>query len=286
MNLTLPTSTTSGSADVWFRDLDDRARRRRPRRRRRSAAASTSRPGPARAASRAAVGLRSALRRRRARAPADGVLPEKRGRFDADVLVERPPATSRSPSSSRGPTAGSSARPRTSPARRPARSAGGTDKTYDSRRVVGLPRLRAGQVALPDDVELGRRRRGRRRAQASGMQLGGKWTDGTGMTENALVVDGRLSKISEELVDLRPRRLAAAVAIARRRPTRRPHLHAGLRQGRPAPGRRRRQRRRPVLRHLAGPHRARRRCPIVRRRRLGRGGDLALVAPPFAVPTG
>jgi hypothetical protein len=33
-----------------------------------------------------------------------------------------------------------------------------------------------------------------------GVQLGGKWTDGTGMTENALCVDGRLSKLSEELV--------------------------------------------------------------------------------------
>jgi hypothetical protein len=33
-----------------------------------------------------------------------------------------------------------------------------------------------------------------------GLQLGGKWTDGTGMTENALVVDCRLSKLSEELV--------------------------------------------------------------------------------------
>ena len=33
-----------------------------------------------------------------------------------------------------------------------------------------------------------------------GVQLGGKWTDGTGMTENALSVDGKLSKISEELV--------------------------------------------------------------------------------------
>jgi hypothetical protein len=32
-----------------------------------------------------------------------------------------------------------------------------------------------------------------------GLQLGGKWTDGTGMTENALVVDGRLSKVSEGL---------------------------------------------------------------------------------------
>jgi uncharacterized protein DUF2804 len=33
-----------------------------------------------------------------------------------------------------------------------------------------------------------------------GVQLGGKWTDGTGMTENALCVDGRLSKLSEELI--------------------------------------------------------------------------------------
>lgn len=33
-----------------------------------------------------------------------------------------------------------------------------------------------------------------------GVQLGGKWTDGTGMTENALSIDGRLSKLSEELV--------------------------------------------------------------------------------------
>ncbi|KDA06248.1 hypothetical protein DC31_10300 [Microbacterium sp. CH12i] len=33
-----------------------------------------------------------------------------------------------------------------------------------------------------------------------GLQLGSKWTDGSGATENAVVVDGRLSKISEELV--------------------------------------------------------------------------------------
>ncbi|MFC4118716.1 DUF2804 domain-containing protein [Nonomuraea zeae] len=31
------------------------------------------------------------------------------------------------------------------------------------------------------------------------IQLGGKWTDGTGMTENALFVDGRLHKIGAEL---------------------------------------------------------------------------------------
>jgi hypothetical protein len=32
-----------------------------------------------------------------------------------------------------------------------------------------------------------------------GLNLGGKWTDGTGMTENALCVDGRLTKIGEDL---------------------------------------------------------------------------------------
>ena len=33
-----------------------------------------------------------------------------------------------------------------------------------------------------------------------GLQFGGKWTEGTGATENALCIDGRLTKISEELV--------------------------------------------------------------------------------------
>ncbi len=32
-----------------------------------------------------------------------------------------------------------------------------------------------------------------------GLQVGGRWTDGTGATENALVVDGRLHKIREQL---------------------------------------------------------------------------------------
>jgi hypothetical protein len=41
---------------------------------------------------------------------------------------------------------------------------------------------------------------GRVAGRTVGLQLGGRWTDGTGMTENALVVDGRLSKLSEELV--------------------------------------------------------------------------------------
>lgn len=33
-----------------------------------------------------------------------------------------------------------------------------------------------------------------------GMNLGDKWTDGTGMNENALCIDGRLTKISEDLI--------------------------------------------------------------------------------------
>lgn len=33
-----------------------------------------------------------------------------------------------------------------------------------------------------------------------GLNLGGKWTDGTGMTENALCIDGRLHKIGEDLI--------------------------------------------------------------------------------------
>jgi hypothetical protein len=32
-----------------------------------------------------------------------------------------------------------------------------------------------------------------------GLQFGGKWTEGTGMTENALCIDGQVSKISQEL---------------------------------------------------------------------------------------
>jgi hypothetical protein len=32
-----------------------------------------------------------------------------------------------------------------------------------------------------------------------GLQFGGKWTEGTGMTENALCIDGRVSKISQEM---------------------------------------------------------------------------------------
>jgi hypothetical protein len=33
-----------------------------------------------------------------------------------------------------------------------------------------------------------------------GLNLGGQWTDGTGMTENGICIDGRLTKISEDMI--------------------------------------------------------------------------------------
>ena len=33
-----------------------------------------------------------------------------------------------------------------------------------------------------------------------GLNFGGKWTDGTGMTENAIILDGKLTKIHEDLL--------------------------------------------------------------------------------------
>lgn len=41
---------------------------------------------------------------------------------------------------------------------------------------------------------------GRTDGKVIGIQVGGQWTDGTGSVENSLLVDGHLSKISEELV--------------------------------------------------------------------------------------
>ncbi|MFD5425460.1 DUF2804 domain-containing protein [Streptomyces sp. NPDC127084] len=40
---------------------------------------------------------------------------------------------------------------------------------------------------------------GRTDGHTVGLQLGGRWTDGTGATENALCVDGRITKIGREL---------------------------------------------------------------------------------------
>lgn len=40
---------------------------------------------------------------------------------------------------------------------------------------------------------------GRQNGRPIGLNLGGTWTDGTGLTENAVCVDGRISKISEDV---------------------------------------------------------------------------------------
>jgi hypothetical protein len=40
---------------------------------------------------------------------------------------------------------------------------------------------------------------GRENGQTIGVNLGGTWTDGTGLTENAICVDGRISKLSEDV---------------------------------------------------------------------------------------
>ena len=41
---------------------------------------------------------------------------------------------------------------------------------------------------------------GRSDGRTIGVQVGGQWTDGTGSTENGVLIDGRLHKISDELV--------------------------------------------------------------------------------------
>ena len=41
---------------------------------------------------------------------------------------------------------------------------------------------------------------GRSGEHVIGLQVGGKWTEGTGFTENGLIVDGRLTKLGRELV--------------------------------------------------------------------------------------
>ena len=106
-----------------------------------------------------------------------------------------------------------------------------------------------------------------------GVQVGGRWTDGTGSTENALVVDGRVHKISEELaLGVRPGRLAARRGGCTA--SRRPHLHAVLRRALDQP-RRARAAGRPVLRALDRLDERRRRRAGARRRHPRVGGGRA-----------
>ncbi len=96
-----------------------------------------------------------------------------------------------------------------------ARPAHGTLKIGERVREIGTP---PGEPTSPESeawgvLDVGRGRwpystrwnwgggAGRSAAGAVvGLQFGGKWTEGTGFTENGIVVDGRLTKIGDELV--------------------------------------------------------------------------------------
>ena len=117
-----------------------------------------------------------------------------------------------------------------------------------------------------------------------GLQLGGKWTDATGSTENGLFVDGRLHKIHEDLtwtydrtnwmapwrIEGRRVRVAFAPFHERDERTNAPRHRLG------DP---------PVLRcvHRLGARRQRRPGPGRRPGRLGRGGAQPLVSAPLAI---
>src|SRR6185437_10353020 len=89
-----------------------------------------------------------------------------------------------------------------------ARPAHGELRLGDTRRPIGDADARNGAWGV---LDVGRGRwpsritwnwgggAGRAAAHVIGLQFGAKWTAGTGFTENALVVDGRLTKIGREL---------------------------------------------------------------------------------------
>ena len=56
-----------------------------------------------------------------------------------------------------------------------------------------------GYLAVPDRLELGVFFRVLR-ADEVGLNMGAKWTDGTGMNENGILLNGCLHKIHEDIV--------------------------------------------------------------------------------------
>lgn len=84
-----------------------------------------------------------------------------------------------------------------------ARPASGTvrlgEHTYDFTDAFGV--LDHGRGRWPYDINWNwGAAAGHTDGHTLGLQFGGQWTKGTGLTENALCVDGRLTKIGEELV--------------------------------------------------------------------------------------
>ena len=79
------------------------------------------------------------------------------------------------------------------------RSATGAGDRRRRGRRVGCPRRRARPLAVRGHLELGWWRRPVSATTSSGLQFGAKWTEGSGYTENGLIVDGRLTKLGREL---------------------------------------------------------------------------------------
>ena len=126
----------------------------------------------------------------------------RRGRPRARRHHRPPPARAREPRGRRTVVAtGSSSTPsRTSRGRPPARSrVDGVE--YDVPAGESWAVLDHGRGRWPYSMHWNwGAGSGRTDGRVVGIQVGGKWTDGTGTCENSLLVDGRLTKISEELV--------------------------------------------------------------------------------------
>lgn len=75
------------------------------------------------------------------------------------------------------------------------------DKRYDLQEDESFAVLDFGRGILPRETfrhwGMASQMAGNHRI---GLNLGGKWTDGTGMTENAVFVDGKMTKISEDVI--------------------------------------------------------------------------------------
>ena len=49
-----------------------------------------------------------------------------------------------------------------------------------------------------------------------GLNFGGKWTDGTGMTENAVFVDGVMTKMHEDVIFTTTMTISCCLGISKR----------------------------------------------------------------------
>ena len=75
------------------------------------------------------------------------------------------------------------------------------DKRYDFNREYSFAVLDYGRGVWPRKAEWNWAMASQRlRGHRIGLNFGGKWTDGTGMTENAVFIDGAMTKIHEDVL--------------------------------------------------------------------------------------